>query len=57
MSFRVVHTYALPGVDHGDALLKSLDAMLVKGVMFHSSNFGMLTYTLHTTRESPCQIL
>lgn len=32
MSFKVVHTYALPGVDHGEALLKSLDAMLVKGV-------------------------
>ena len=32
MSFKVVHTYALPGVDHGDELLKSLDATLVKGV-------------------------
>jgi D-3-phosphoglycerate dehydrogenase len=32
MSFGVVHTYALPGVDHGDALLESLDAKLVKGV-------------------------
>jgi D-3-phosphoglycerate dehydrogenase len=32
MSFKVVHTYALPGVDHGDALLESLDATLVKGV-------------------------
>lgn len=32
MSFRVVHTYALPGVDHADALLESLDATLVKGV-------------------------
>ena len=32
MSFKVVHTYALPGVDHGDDLLKSLDAMLFKGV-------------------------
>jgi D-3-phosphoglycerate dehydrogenase len=32
VSFKVVHTYALPGVDHGEALLKSLDAMLVKGV-------------------------
>ena len=32
MSFKVVHTYSLPGVDHGEALLKSLDAMLVKGV-------------------------
>jgi len=32
MSFKVVHTYALPGVDHGDALLESLDAALFKGV-------------------------
>jgi D-3-phosphoglycerate dehydrogenase len=32
MSFKIVHTYALPGVDHGEALLKSLDAMLIKGV-------------------------
>jgi D-3-phosphoglycerate dehydrogenase len=32
MSFKVVHTYALPGVDHGDGLLKSLDATLIKGV-------------------------
>jgi len=32
VSFKVVHTYALPGVDHGEALLKSLDATLVKGV-------------------------
>jgi len=32
MSFKVVHTYALPGVDHGDDLLKSFDATLVKGV-------------------------
>ena len=32
MSFKVVHTYALPGVDHGEALLTSLDAILVKGV-------------------------
>ena len=32
MSFKVVHTYALPGVDHGEALLTSLDATLVKGV-------------------------
>lgn len=32
MSFKVVHTYALPGVDHGDELLKSLNATLVKGV-------------------------
>jgi hypothetical protein len=26
MSFEVVHTCALPGVDHGDELLKSLNA-------------------------------
>jgi len=32
MGFKVVHTYALSGVDHGDKLLKSLDATLVKGV-------------------------
>ena len=32
MGFKVVHTYALPGVDHGDALLESLDAALFKGV-------------------------
>ena len=32
MSFKVVHTYALPGVDHGDALIESLDATLFKGV-------------------------
>jgi len=32
MGFTVVHTYALSGVDHGDTLLKSLDATLVKGV-------------------------
>ena len=32
MSFKVVHTYALSGVDHGDELLKSHDATLVKGV-------------------------
>jgi D-3-phosphoglycerate dehydrogenase len=32
MGFTIVHTYALGGVDHGDTLLKSLDATLVKGV-------------------------
>ena len=32
MSFKVVHTYALPGIDHGDALLEALDATLFKGV-------------------------
>lgn len=32
MGFKVVHTYALPGIDHGDILLESLDASLVKGV-------------------------
>jgi D-3-phosphoglycerate dehydrogenase len=32
MGFTVVHTYALRGVDHGEKLLKSLDATLVKGV-------------------------
>lgn len=32
MGFKVVHTHALPGVDHGDELLKSLNAKLVKGV-------------------------
>jgi D-3-phosphoglycerate dehydrogenase len=32
MSFKVVHTYALSGVDHGDELLESLNATLVKGV-------------------------
>ncbi|UCF82959.1 MAG: C-terminal binding protein [Desulfobacteraceae bacterium] len=32
MGFKVVHTYALPGIDHGDALLESLDATLFKGV-------------------------
>jgi D-3-phosphoglycerate dehydrogenase len=32
MSFKVVHTYALSGVDHGETLIKSLDAMLFKGV-------------------------
>jgi D-3-phosphoglycerate dehydrogenase len=32
MGYKVVHTYALRGVDHGDELLKSLNATLVKGV-------------------------
>jgi len=32
MSFKVVHTYALSGVDHGETLIKSLDAKLFKGV-------------------------
>jgi D-3-phosphoglycerate dehydrogenase len=32
MNFKVVHTYALTGVEHGDGLLKSLDAALIKGV-------------------------
>jgi D-3-phosphoglycerate dehydrogenase len=32
MSFKVVHTYALRGVDHGDELLKSINATLIKGI-------------------------
>jgi D-3-phosphoglycerate dehydrogenase len=32
MSFKVVHTFALPGVDLGERLLEPLDATLVKGV-------------------------
>ncbi|MBE9522528.1 MAG: D-glycerate dehydrogenase, partial [Proteobacteria bacterium] len=32
MSFKVVHTYALTGVDHGEVLIKSLDATLIKGM-------------------------
>lgn len=32
MSFKVVHTYALPDVDHGEDLIKSLDATLIKGI-------------------------
>jgi hypothetical protein len=32
MSFKVVHACALPGVDQGDELLKSLNARFVKGV-------------------------
>ena len=34
MSFKVVHAYALHGIDHGDDLLKSLDAMLFKGAWY-----------------------
>ena len=32
MTFKVVHAYAVPGVDHGEALLESLDARLIKGI-------------------------
>lgn len=32
MAFKVIHTYALHGVDHGDELLKSFNTTLVKGV-------------------------
>jgi D-3-phosphoglycerate dehydrogenase len=32
MGLKVVHTYALSGVDHGDELLKPFDATLIKGV-------------------------
>ena len=32
MTFKIVHTYAIPGVDHGESLVKSVDARLIKGV-------------------------
>lgn len=32
MTFKIVHTYAVPGVDHGEALVKTLDAGLSKGI-------------------------
>lgn len=32
MGFKVVHTYALPDVDHGEDLIKSLGATLIKGI-------------------------
>jgi D-3-phosphoglycerate dehydrogenase len=32
MGFKIVHTYALPDVDHGEDLIKSLDATLIKGI-------------------------
>jgi len=32
MTFKIVHTYAVPGVDHGEALIKTLDARLIKGI-------------------------
>ena len=32
MAFKVVHTLALPGVDHGERLLEGLNATLVKGL-------------------------
>ena len=32
MTFKIVHTYAIPGVDHGESLVKSVDARLIKGI-------------------------
>ena len=32
MAFKIVHTYSVPDVDHGDALVRTLDADLVKGL-------------------------
>lgn len=32
MGFKIVHTFAIPGVDIGEDLLKSLDAELIKGM-------------------------
>jgi len=32
MTFKIVHTYAVPGVDHGEALVKTIDAGLIKGI-------------------------
>ncbi len=32
MAFKVVHTLASPGVDHGESLLEGLDATVIKGI-------------------------
>jgi len=32
MTFKIVHTFAVPNVDHGEALLKDLDTRLIKGI-------------------------
>ena len=32
MTFKIVHTFAVPGVDHGEALVKTINAELIKGI-------------------------